>query len=97
MKHLIDDIKRHTPKSIPGYYYLKTQNIYIPFMKVTIECLTRKISELNLFFESVLKLIEISVTDINEIATSDWFLIALLKRPLLTWLASIISMLLKII
>ena len=68
MKHLIDDIKRHTPKSIPGYYYLKTQNIYIPFMKVTIECLTRKISELNLFFESVLKLIEISVTDINEIA-----------------------------
>lgn len=68
MKNLIDDVKRHTPKSVPGYNYLKTQNIYIPFMKITVECLTRKISELNLFFESILKLIDISVKDINEIA-----------------------------
>ena len=68
MKNLIDDIRRHTPKSIPGYYYLKTQKIYIPFMKITVECLTRKVSELNLFFESILKLIDISVKDINEIA-----------------------------
>jgi len=68
MKNLIEDIKRHTPKSIPGYYYLKTQSIYIPFMKITVECLTRKISELNLFFESILGLIELSVVDINEIA-----------------------------
>lgn len=68
MKNLISDVKRNTPKSIPGYYYLKTQNIYIPFMKTTIECLIRKISELNLFFESILKLIDISVKDINEIA-----------------------------
>lgn len=37
-------------------------------MKITVECLTRKISELNLFFESILKLIDISVKDINEIA-----------------------------
>ena len=68
MKNLIDDVKRHTTKSVPGYHYLKTQNIYIPFMKITVECLTRKISELNLFFESILKLIDISVKDINEIA-----------------------------
>lgn len=68
MKNLINDVKRHTPKSVPGYNYLKTQNIYIPFMKITVECLTRKISELNLFFESILKLIDISVKDINEIA-----------------------------
>lgn len=61
MKNLINDVKRHTPKPIPGYHYLKTQKIYIPFTKVTIECLTRKISELNLFFESILKLIDISV------------------------------------
>lgn len=40
----------------------------MPFTKVTLECLTRKTSELNLFFESILKLIEISVTDINDIA-----------------------------
>lgn len=68
MKNLIDDIMRHTPKPIPGYQYLKTQIIYIPFMKITVECLTRKISELNLFFESILKLIDISVKDINDIA-----------------------------
>lgn len=68
MKNLINDVKRNTPKSMPGYYYLKTQNIYIPFMEITVECLIRKISELNLFFESILKLIDISVKDINEIA-----------------------------
>lgn len=69
MKNIIDDVKRHTPRHIDGYYYLKTQNIYIPFMKITVECLTRRISELNLFFESILKLIENSVKDINEIAS----------------------------
>ena len=68
MKKIIDDVKRYTPKGIPGYYYLKTQKIYIPYMKITLECLTKKISELNLFFESILKLIEISVKDINVIA-----------------------------
>ncbi|MBQ8298359.1 MAG: hypothetical protein IJX99_00535 [Clostridia bacterium] len=68
MKNLIDDVRRHTPKIMPGYNYVKTQNVYIPLKKVTIECLTRKISELNLFFESILKLIEISVKKTSEIA-----------------------------
>jgi len=68
MKKIIDDVKRNTPKSIAGYYYLKTQKIYIPFMKISIRCLTRRISDLNLFFESILKLIDISVNDIDEIA-----------------------------
>jgi len=68
MKNLIDDVRRHTPKLIPGYNYIKTQSIYIPFKKVTLECLSRKISELNLFFESILKLIDISVKNTNEIA-----------------------------
>lgn len=68
MKNLIDDVRRHTPKVVPGYNYVKTQNVYIPFKKVTIECLTRKISELNLFFESILKLIDISVKKTGEIA-----------------------------
>lgn len=68
MKNLIEDIKHNTPKSMPGYYYLKTQDLQIPFKKLTIECLTRKVSDLNLFFESILKLIEISVNDISEIA-----------------------------
>lgn len=69
MKNLIDDIKQHTPRPISGYRYLKTQKIYIPFTKITVECLTRKVSLLNLFFESILKLIDISVKDINEIAS----------------------------
>lgn len=68
MKNLIDDVKRHSPKTFPGYYYIKTQDIYIPYMKITLECLTRKISELNLFFESILKLIDISINDINDIS-----------------------------
>lgn len=68
MKNLIDDIKKHTPDYIADYNYIKTQKIYIPFKKIIIECLTRKISELNLFFESILKLINISVNNIDEIA-----------------------------
>ncbi len=68
MKNLIDDVRRHTPKIVPGYNYIKTQNVYIPFKKVTIESLTRRISELNLFFESILKLIDISVKKTSEIA-----------------------------
>ena len=56
MKNLIDDIKRHTSRPISGYRYLKTQK-YIYHLSV-----------LNLFFESILKLIDISVKDINEIA-----------------------------
>lgn len=68
MKNLINDVKRHTPKVLPGYNYIKTQSVYIPFKKVTVECLTRRISELNLFFESILKLIDISIRNINEIA-----------------------------
>ena len=68
MKNLINDVRRHTPQIVSGYNYIKTQSVYIPFKKVTIECLSRKISELNLFFESILKLIDISVKNVNEIA-----------------------------
>ena len=68
MKNLIDDVRQHTPKIVSGYNYIKTQSIYIPFEKVTVECLIRKISELNLFFESILKLIDVSVKNINDIA-----------------------------
>ncbi|EJU21579.1 hypothetical protein HMPREF1143_0216 [Peptoanaerobacter stomatis] len=68
MKNLIDDVKRHTSKIIPGYEYIKTQKVYIPFKKITIECQIRKVSELNLFFESILRLIEISVKKIVEIS-----------------------------
>lgn len=68
MKSLIDNVKSHTPRQIPGYTYIKTQNVYIPFMKVTVECLTRRISELNLFFESIMRLVALSVCDISEIA-----------------------------
>lgn len=68
MKNLIDYVKRHTSKIIPGYEYIKTQKVYIPVKKITIECQIRKISELNLFFESILKLIDISVKKIVEIS-----------------------------
>ncbi len=68
MKNLIDYVKRHTSKIIPGYEYIKTQKVYIPLKKITIECQIRKISELNLFFEIILKLIDISVKKIVEIS-----------------------------
>ena len=68
MRNLIENVKRNSPREIEGYIYLKTQKVYVPYQNITIECLTRKISELYLFFESVLKLIEIPVKDIQDIA-----------------------------
>ena len=68
LKSIISDVKRKTPRSFTGYYYLKTQKIFIPFKKITLECHTRRISELNLFFESILSLVNIAVGDVSEIA-----------------------------
>ncbi|MBC3899785.1 MAG: hypothetical protein CVU99_13460 [Firmicutes bacterium HGW-Firmicutes-4] len=67
MDKLIDSIKSQIPVDVDGFSCIKTQNILIPYMEIGIECLIRNISNLNLFFETILKLIEIQVNDILEI------------------------------
>lgn len=68
MKKLLEDIRRNTPKMLQGYNYLKTEDIFIPYMMINVECLIRKVSDLNLFFESVLKLVDLSVKETGKIA-----------------------------
>ena len=68
MNKIIKNIKSQIPKYQSGFSFRKSQNIFIPYLEIGIECLIRDISEINLFFETVLKLIEIEVKDISEIS-----------------------------
>lgn len=69
MLQIIKDVKSKVPQQIPGFICIKSQEILIPYMELGIDCLTRNISDLNLFFETVLKLIELDVKNIDEIST----------------------------
>ena len=47
---------------------IKRQDIYIPYCEIGIACLTKEVTEINLFFETILKLVDIGVSDIYEIS-----------------------------
>ncbi len=68
MKKVIQSIIRTIPKNLNGSYLVKSTEIFVPYKEVGIECLTREVTEINLFFESILKFIKIGVQDIDEIA-----------------------------
>ena len=68
MKTIVEKIKSQIPKEYNGLYCRKSQQMYIPFMEIGIECLIRDISQINLFFEIILKLIEIEVLEIREVS-----------------------------
>lgn len=68
MEKLIQSIIRTIPQNIKGAHLLKSTEIFIPYKEVGIECLTREITQINLFFESILKFIEIGVQDLDEIS-----------------------------
>lgn len=65
---IIDYIKQSSPKQLSGFICIKKQEILMPYMEIGINCLTRNISELSLFFETILKLIELEVKGISEIS-----------------------------
>ena len=65
---IIDYIKQSSPKQLSGFICIKKQEVLIPYMEIGINCLTRNISELSLFFETILKLIELEVKGITEIS-----------------------------
>ncbi len=48
---------------------IKRQDIYIPYCEIGITCLTKEVTEINLFFETVLKLVNIGVCDVYELST----------------------------
>lgn len=68
MNQIINDIKEHTPKHLDGYYYIKTQKIYIPFSRLTIHCIEKDIFSLDPVFESVMMLIAEGMTVMKHIA-----------------------------
>ena len=69
MKYLIEAVARDMPREVKNHQLIKRQDIYIPYREIGIVCLTKDTAEINLFYESILKFIDIDVCDINEIAT----------------------------
>ena len=67
MNRIIEAIKQDYPKRLDGCICIKRQAIYIPILEIGIEALIRNISELNLFYESVLRLIDVGVPVVSEI------------------------------
>lgn len=68
MDKIIQSLMHTIPKNLSGLYVVKNSEIFIPYKEVGIECLTKEISEINLFFECILKFISIGVNDIGEIS-----------------------------
>lgn len=68
MKKILEKVKSQIPKDINGFSCIKTQEVFIPYLEIGIECLIRDISDMNLFFESILKLVEIEIKDIKKIS-----------------------------
>jgi len=68
MNRLLNEIKTCIPRRIDGFSYIKTQDLNTPSWEIGLECLIQSISEINLFFEIVLKFIDSGVTDIYDIA-----------------------------
>lgn len=68
MKKIIEVVIKDMPKEIKGYHLLKRQDIYVPYREIGVVCLTKEISEINLFYEAILKLIDIGICDIKEIS-----------------------------
>lgn len=68
MKKIIENIKAQIPKYQEGFSFRKSQEIFIPYLEIGVECLIRDISNINVFFETILKLIDIEVNDIFEIS-----------------------------
>lgn len=69
MKQLIATVARNLPRGLKNYYLIKRQDIFIPYCEIGINCLTKEVTEINLFFETILKLISIEVYEVHEICS----------------------------
>ena len=69
MKQLVETVARKLPRELKNYHLIKRQDIFIPYCEIGISCLTKEVTEINLFFETILKLIDIEVSDVYEISS----------------------------
>ena len=67
MKQLVAAVSRKLP-GVKNFHLIKRQSIFIPYCEIGITCLTKEVTEINLFFETILKLIDIEVADVYEIS-----------------------------
>lgn len=67
MKALAESVIIKIPKRVKNCHLIKRQKIYIPFHEIGLSCLTKDTSEINLFFETILSLLEKGIADIPEI------------------------------
>lgn len=64
MKQVVSAVAGNLPRQLKNFHLIKRQDIYIPFCEIGITCLTKEVTEINLFFETILKLIDIEVSDV---------------------------------
>ena len=69
MKQVVSAVAGNLPRQLKNFHLIKRQDIYIPFCEIGITCLTKEVTEINLFFETILKLIDIEVSDVYEISS----------------------------
>lgn len=82
MKQLITDVTRNIPRELKNYHIIKRQDIYIPYCEMGVTCLTKEVTEINLFFETILKLVDAGIKDVYEISTIMGIEFKLLKETL---------------
>lgn len=82
MKQLVATVVRKLPRELKNYHLIKRQNIFIPYCEIGISCLTKEVTEINLFFETILKLIDIEVSDVHEISSIMGIEFKLLKETI---------------
>ena len=82
MKQLIASVARNIPRELKNYHIIKRQDIYIPNCEIGVTCLTKEVTEINLFFETVLKLVDAGIKDVYEISTIMGVEFKLLKETL---------------
>lgn len=51
MDKVIQSIIRTMPKNVKGLYVVKNTEIFIPYKEVGVECLTKEVTEINLFLK----------------------------------------------
>ena len=80
MKQVVSAVAGNLPRQLKNFHLIKRQDIYIPFCEIGITCLTKEVTEINLFFETILKLIDIEVSDVYEISSIQTELYEAMKR-----------------
>ena len=83
MKQVVAAVARNLPRQLKNFHLIKRQNIYIPFCEIGITCLTKEVTEINLFFETILKLIDIEVSDVYEFSSIMGVEFKLLKETII--------------